>query len=156
MAGIEYLHEGQLFYVLNRKGSNTSYKCSICQLQFTCSGLGKLTNHILGTKVLQLNPKDGDRVKACVKPAPAAYLALKTNRLKTNIEIEGQRKRARLSEDPQVPVSGTVPAGFKAQTNETADLKIMSFLVQNNIAPNVVESTSFKEMLAAFKNVDSK
>ena len=29
MAGVEHRHEGQLFYLLHKNGSNTSYKCSI-------------------------------------------------------------------------------------------------------------------------------
>ena len=122
---------GTIFKFISKENTNTSYECPNCSKVITGSGTCRLKSHITGVRV------NSNSVSACPHPNKATKTAIVQ-------EIQKEEAKKRKLAPGQTTIKLTVDDSEVSQA-------ILDFLVENNLAPDILETKSFSNMLTKVK-----
>ena len=121
---------GTEFKITGKDRNNTLYQCPTCDKVITCSGTTRLKCHIVGQSI------GSNHCAACPRPKKESKAAII---LEIHSEKSESAKKRKLLDGQQ-----TINL---AVDSDDIDQALLDFLVENNLAPLILESTSFESLV---------
>ena len=118
------------------KTSRVSYqKCLACNLQFAGANVAR-KSHVAGVDI------NGTRVKSCLRPNAELVMEIKAEISKNKLAkvVEGQREAL-------LGYKGDIAKLLVENAKPVIDQAILKFITVNDLAPNIVDSPSFKDLI---------